>query len=99
MNSEFTNWYDELYRVFSDGDLLTVVQTIKLGACLRAIQAGENPLYHLNELLNSVRDNADLAERLDELIHAYIKSNQETEEELNNGSCEYFSNYQFQGCY
>lgn len=73
MNSEFATWYAELYRLFSL-TLLTVAQTIKLGACLRSIQAGENPLYHLKELLYSVSENRDLASRLREFIEKFEKS-------------------------
>lgn len=67
------NWYNQLYRMFAQDDLLTVAQTIKLGQTLRAIQAGENAEYHLNQLYDSIKENEDLAKSLDEFIHAYSK--------------------------
>lgn len=95
MNYEPGTWYNELYRIFSDNSLLTVAQTIKLGQCLRAIQAGENAEFHLNELYYSVRGNKVIAEALDEFIHAYIKHQQEVN---NNGKGKQdFSEYQFIG--
>lgn len=79
MNYEPDTWYNELYRLFSSGILLTVAQTIMLGQCLRAIQAGENAEYHLNRLYFAVKDNTALAEQLDEYIHAYLKHREEVE--------------------
>lgn len=76
MNYKPGIWYDELYRIFSQKSLLTVAQTVILGQCLRAIQAGENAEYHLNELyysLGSGLKDKQSKEALDEYIHAYIK--------------------------
>lgn len=81
MNSDRDTWYDELYRLFSTKQLLTVAQTIKLGECMRAIKAGENAQYHLNELLMSLGKNKDLYEQLEEYIRAYVKSQVEANNE------------------
>lgn len=81
MNSGRDTWYDELYRIFSTKQLLTVAQTIKLGECMRAIKAGENAQYHLNELLMSLGKNKDLYEQLEDYIRAYVKSQVEAQNE------------------
>lgn len=76
MNYVPGNWYNELYRIFADGSLLTVAQSVMLGQCLRSIQAGENAEYHLNELYYSFGvdpRSVKVKEALDEYIHAYIK--------------------------
>lgn len=76
MNYKPGIWYNELYRIFSQKALLTVAQTVILGQCLRAIQAGENAEYHLNELYYSLGNNLkdkQVKEALDEYIHSYIK--------------------------
>lgn len=76
MNYKPGTWYNELYRIFSQKTLLTVAQTVILGQCLRAIQAGENAEYHLNELYYSLGTNLkdkQVKEALDEYIHSYIK--------------------------
>lgn len=90
------SWYNELYRIFADSSLLTVAQTIKLGQCLRSIQAGENAEYHLNELYYSVRDNKRVAEPLDEFIHSYLKNKQGRVMSDEQGT---FSRYTFPGAY
>lgn len=97
MNSKPGTWYNELYRIFSGNTLLTTAQTVKLGQCLRSIQAGENAEFHLNELYYSVRENKDIAGSLDEFIHAYIKNQQEVNDYEENS--QEFSNYQFLGEY
>ena len=81
MNSNAGIWYNELYRLFASSKLLSVDQTIKLGQCLRAIQAGENAEYHLNELYYSLRNNKKLADQLEEFMHSYIKSFEEKNED------------------
>ena len=97
MNSDAGTWYNELYRLMADDQLLTQEQTVRLGQCLRAIQAGENAEYHLNELYYSVKNNKELAERLEEFMHSYIKNRNEDhapEPEEENPT---FSSYQFIG--
>lgn len=96
MNYNPDIWYNELYRIFSDTSLLTVVQTIKLGSCLRALQSGENAVYHLNELYNSIKEHKQLASQLDEYIHCYINNQQEVNNNDKN-RCETFNDYQFIG--
>jgi len=90
MKSSNDTWYTELYRIFSSGTLLTVAQTLKLGECMRAIKAGENAQYHLNELLVSVGRNEELAEQLEEYIRSYIKSQSE-EDDMNEENNEGFT--------
>lgn len=86
MNSTPDVWYNELYRIMADGTLLTQTQTLKLGECLRAIQAGENAEYHLNDLYFSIKSNnrteqeKKVLEILDDFIHAYIKYQEEVQE-------------------
>lgn len=73
-------WYNELYRIFAQDDLLTIEQTIQLGQCLRAIQAGENADYHLQKLETTIRGNKELSDALDEFRHAYNKYQEEVSE-------------------
>lgn len=96
MNYDAGDWYNELYRLFSDDVLLTQEQTVKLGQCLRKIQSGENAEYHLNELYYAVQGNSKLEEGLDRLIHAYIKHLEEVkhDEETDNTP---FAGYEFVG--
>lgn len=97
MNSEPGIWYNELYRLMADHQLLTQEQTVRLGQCLRAIQAGENAEYHLNELYYSVRNNQKLAERLEEFMHSYIREQNKNSEESTEENNPTFSSYQFIG--
>lgn len=84
MNYKPGIWYNELYRIFSDNKMLTVAQTAQLGQCLRAIQAGENASYHLNQLYYALEDTpyySKLKNSLNDYIHAYLKH---YEEDINN---------------
>lgn len=90
MNYEPDTWYNELYRLFSNGTLLTVAQTVMLGQCLRALQAGENAEYHLNRLYFAIKDNETLSEQLDEYIHAYLKHREEVETNVEDNEDTYF---------
>jgi hypothetical protein len=78
---------------------MTVSQTVKLGEVMKSIQIGENPIYHLNELYQSIKENKPLAEKLDEFIHAYLSANNENEEEEQNEKDfkPTFSGYKFIG--
>ena len=80
MNYEPSDWYNELYRIFAGVELLTAVQTAKLGDCLRLLAAGQNALFALNDLFYSVRGLAAVADSLEEYIHAYIEHEEEKEE-------------------
>ena len=77
-------WYNELYRIFSGDVLLTVAQTIKVGQCLRALQAGENIEYRLNDLYYEFQNNKEMQENLDRYIHAYLKNQEEVSEDAEN---------------
>lgn len=90
MNYEPDTWYNELYRLFSSDTLLTVAQTVMLGQCLRALQAGENAEYHLNRLYFAIKDNETLSEQLDEYIHAYLKHREEVETNVEDNEDTYF---------
>lgn len=73
MNYEQKDWYNELYRIFSCNDcLLTQTQTIKIGECLRALAAGENITYKLEELYQSFQGNKKIGSALENYMHQYI---------------------------
>ena len=75
MNYEQKDWYNELYRIFSCNDtLMTQTQGIKLGECLRALAAGENITYKLEELYHSFRGNKKICEPLENYMHQYINN-------------------------
>lgn len=73
MNYEQKDWYNELYRIFSCNDsLLTQTQTVKIGQCLRALAAGENITYKLEDLYHAFRGNKKICEPLENYMHQYI---------------------------
>lgn len=73
MNYTQKDWYNELYRIFSCNDsLLTQTQTIKIGDCLRALTAGENITYKLEDLYQSLKGNKKISVPLENYIHSYI---------------------------
>lgn len=73
MNYAQEDWYNELYRIFSCNDsLLTQTQTIKIGDCLRALSAGENITYKLEDLYQSLKGNKKISVPLENYIHSYI---------------------------
>lgn len=73
MNYDQKDWYNELYRIFSCTDsLLTQTQTVKVGQCLRALAAGENITYKLEELYHAFRGNKKICDPLENYMHHYI---------------------------
>lgn len=67
------DWYNELYRIFSCVDaLLTQTQTVQIGQCLKALAAGENITYKLEDLYHSFRGNKKICETLENFMHQYI---------------------------
>lgn len=67
------DWYSELYRIFSCADaLLTQTQTVQVGQCLKALAAGENITYKLEDLYHSVHGNKKIADPLENFMHQYI---------------------------
>lgn len=67
------DWYNELYRIFSCVDvLLTQTQTVQIGQCLKALAAGENITYKLEDLYHSFRGNKKICEPLENFMHQYI---------------------------
>ncbi len=67
------DWYAELYRIFSCVDaLLTQTQTVQVGQCLKALAAGENITYKLEDLYHSFRGNKKICEPLENFMHQYI---------------------------
>ena len=75
MNYKQKDWYNELYRIFSCVDaLLTQSQTVQLGQCLKALAAGENITYKLEDLYHAFRSNKKIAELLENFMHQYISN-------------------------
>lgn len=73
MNYEQKDWYNELYRIFSCNDsLITQTQAVKIGQCLRALAAGENITYKLEDLYHAFRGNKKICEPLENYMHQYI---------------------------
>ena len=73
MSYEQKDWYNELYRIFSCNDsLLTQTQTVKIGQCLRALAAGENITYKLEDLYHAFRGNKKICGPLENYMHQYI---------------------------
>lgn len=67
------DWYNELYRIFSCNDsLITQTQTIRIGECLRALAAGENITYKLENLYQSFKGNKKISVPLENYMHQYI---------------------------
>ena len=67
------DWYSELYRIFSCVDaLLTQTQTVQVGQCLKALAAGENITYKLEDLYHSIRGNKKIADPLENFMHQYF---------------------------
>ena len=75
MNYSQKDWYNELYRIFSCNDsLLTQTQTVKIGECLRALAAGENITYKLEDLYQAFRSNKKIRKPLENYLHQYIEN-------------------------
>lgn len=73
MNYTEKDWYNELYRIFSCADsLITQTQAIKIGDCMRALLAGENIVYKLEDLYQSFKTNQKISVPLENYIHRYI---------------------------
>ena len=67
------DWYNELYRIFSCVDaLLTQTQTVQIGQCLKALAAGENITYKLEDLYHAFHGNKKICEPLENFMHQYI---------------------------
>ncbi len=72
MSLKQKDWYNELYRIFSCSDtLLTQTQALKLGECLRAMAAGENVIYKLEDLYQSVKGRKKISDPLEIFMHQY----------------------------
>lgn len=73
MNYTPKEYYNELYRIFScSNTLLTQTQTVKIGQCLRALAAGENIIYKLEDLFHTFRGNDKITGPLENFMHRYI---------------------------
>lgn len=73
MNYTQKDWYNELYRIFScNKSLVTQTQAIQIGQCLKALAAGENIVYKLEDLYHAFRGNKRIAEPLENFMHQYI---------------------------
>lgn len=97
MNYKQKDWYNELYRIFSCNDsLVTQAQALKIGECLRALAAGENIVYKLEDLYHAFRGNKKISKPLENYLHQYIANVKEDsidqsqpkleQEELNHGN-------------
>jgi hypothetical protein len=75
MNYAQKDWYNELYRIFScNQSLITQTQAIQIGQCLKALAAGENIIYKLEDLYHAFRGNKKLCEPLENFMHQYIEN-------------------------
>lgn len=73
MNYTLGDWYNELYRIFSCNDsLITQTQAMKIGECLRALAAGENIIYKLEDLYQSFKQNKKIGKPLENYLHQYV---------------------------
>lgn len=73
MNYTLEDWYNELYRIFSCNDsLITQTQALKIGECLRALAAGENIIYKLEDLYQSFKGNKKISKPLENYLHQYV---------------------------
>ena len=72
MNYGIQEYYDELYRVFADQNvLLSTTQLVMLGDCLRSLMAGENITYKLEQLFTAVQNVPKVADLLEHYMHKY----------------------------
>lgn len=110
MNLELQDYYDELYRIFSQPKvLLSTTQLALLGDCMRSLIAGENVTAKLEKLYTSVEKVPQIAETLENFMHQYNKYASENtdiiddndEEEINNDNTfsQPFSGYKFTGTF
>ena len=74
MNCSIQEYYNELYRIFANENvLLSTTQLIMLGECLRALMCGENISYRLEQLYTAVQNVPEVAETLEHYMHEYNK--------------------------
>ena len=109
MNLELQDYYDELYRIFSQPKvLLSTTQLALLGDCMRSLIAGENVTAKLEKLYTAVEKVPQIAETLEGFMHQYNKYAEdntdiidENEEEINNDNTfsQPFSGYKFTGTF
>lgn len=72
MNLDTQEYYDELYRIFAQPNvLLSVTQTALLGDCMRSLLAGENITAKLEKLYTAIENIPRIAEPLDNFMHQY----------------------------
>lgn len=85
MNYSIQEYYNELYRIFANENiLLSTTQLVMLGECLRALMCGENISYKLEQLYTAVQNVPEVAETLEHYMHEYnkfIKENEIDEDE------------------
>ena len=81
MNLELQDYYDELYRIFSQPKvLLSTTQLALLGDCMRSLIAGENVTAKLEKLYTSVENVPQIAETLENFMHEYNKYAEENDD-------------------
>lgn len=74
MNCSIQEYYNELYRIFANENvLLSTTQLVMLGECLRALMCGENISYKLEQLYTAVQNVSEIAETLEHYMHEYNK--------------------------
>ena len=74
MNYSIQEYYNELYRIFANENvLLSTTQLVMLGECLRALMCGENISYKLEQLYTAVQNVPEEAETLEHYMHEYNK--------------------------
>lgn len=74
MNCSIQEYYNELYRIFANENvLLSTTQLVMLGECLRALMCGENISYKLEQLYTAVQNVPEVAETLEHYMHEYNK--------------------------
>lgn len=74
MNYSIQEYYNELYRIFANENvLLSTTQLVMLGECLRALMCGENISYKLEQLYTAVQNVPEVADTLEHYMHEYNK--------------------------
>lgn len=110
MNLELQDYYDELYRIFSQPKvLLSTTQLALLGDCMRSLIAGENVTAKLEKLYTSVEKVPQIAETLEGFMHQYnkyaedntdiIDENDEEDTDNDNTYSQPFTGYKFTGTF
>jgi hypothetical protein len=109
MNLELQDYYNELYRIFSQPKvLLSTTQLALLGDCMRSLIAGENVTAKLEKLFDAVQNVPQIAETLENFMHEYNKYAEENtdivdddEEDINDDykNNQPFTGYKFTGSF